>query len=117
MDTLKKSCQRGCLLILIVTALPLEGYSQKISLEPDDLEIGKANVTLVTYHGKKATRVWSKIVGDDEVVLAKNVKFLNGTIEVELAGGVLPGADPEARGFVGIAFRVKPTDPQQFESF
>lgn len=49
--------------------------------------------------------------------MVRNTKFLNGTIEVELAGAVLPDADPEARGFIGIAFRVNPGDPQKFESF
>lgn len=91
--------------------------AQRFSLDPDNLKIGKANVSRATYHGKKATRIYSKIIGDDETVVVRNAKFLNGTVEVELAGGVLPGADPEARGFIGIAFRVNPANPQEFESF
>lgn len=107
----------GFVFAILLALNPAGSNAQRFSLHPENLEIGKANVSSVTYLGKKATRVWSKIIGDDETVVVRNTKFLNGTIEVELAGAVLPGADPEARGFIGIAFRVNAADPQQFESF
>lgn len=42
------------------------------------------------------------------------LKFSNGTIEVELAGRPLPEAPPQARGFIGVAFRIQP-DLSKFE--
>ena len=45
------------------------------------------------------------------------MEFTNGTIEVELAGEPAAGADDQARGFVGIAFRLRKTEPVSYESF
>ncbi len=111
-------------LAFCIICLPtLEAFAQTISLEPGNLNIGKANIETVSYHGKKGTRIWSKNtgsnekLGDDEVVTVKNANFLNGTIEVELAGAVLHGAATDARGFIGIAFRVEDSKPQFFEYF
>ena len=36
----------------------------------------------------------------------RDVEFHNGTIEIEVAGRPLPDAIPEARGFIGVAFRI-----------
>jgi hypothetical protein len=37
----------------------------------------------------------------------KGLEFHNGIIEIEVAGRPLPDAIPEARGFIGVAFRIK----------
>ena len=37
----------------------------------------------------------------------KDLEFRNGVIEIEVAGRPLPDAFPEARGFIGVAFRIK----------
>jgi hypothetical protein len=42
--------------------------------------------------------------------------FHNGTIEIEVAGKPRAGAPADARGFVGIAFRVA-ADPSKYECF
>ncbi|MBT3916866.1 MAG: hypothetical protein HN731_07770 [Rhodospirillaceae bacterium] len=34
------------------------------------------------------------------------IEFQNGVIEIEVAGRPLPDAIPEARGFIGVAFRI-----------
>jgi hypothetical protein len=41
------------------------------------------------------------------LILIDNLDFSNGVIEAEIAGALAPGAGAEARGFVGIAFRVQ----------
>lgn len=46
--------------------------------------------------------------------LVDGLDFGDGTIEIELAGQPLPDAPAEARGFVGVAFRVAP-DLARFE--
>src|ERR1051325_10349119 len=42
--------------------------------------------------------------------------FSNGVIEAEIAGALAPGAGGEARGFVGIAFRVQ-QDLETYDAF
>src|SRR5678816_690588 len=41
------------------------------------------------------------------LVWIEGLDFSNGVIEAEIAGALTPGAGGEARGFVGIAFRVQ----------
>jgi hypothetical protein len=45
-----------------------------------------------------------------------NRDFSNGVIEAEIAGDLAPGAGEEARGFVGIAFRVQ-KDLKTYDAF
>ncbi len=78
-------------------------------------------VTLETgeHLGLAALRVIkSKDVGaPDEPTFAivEGVAFHDGTIEVEVAGDVLPDAPGQARGFIGVAFRIAP-DASSFEA-
>ncbi len=44
------------------------------------------------------------------------IEFQNGTIEIEVAGRPLPDAPPDARGFIGLAFRIQ-DDLSAFECF
>ena len=46
----------------------------------------------------------------DFLAIVEDVEFGDGTIEVELAGQPAPGAQGGARGFVGVAFRVREDD-------
>ena len=46
----------------------------------------------------------------------KDFDFHNGTIEVDVRGGLLPDAPDYARGFIGIVFRVSEND-SEFECF
>jgi hypothetical protein len=89
-------------------------------LQPYDVTVGA-----VTYHGRKAVRVMPAAAADAELVGAKNgegggivvlqgTSFQNGTIEVEVAGKPRAGAVADARGFVGVAFRVS-ADPSRYE--
>ncbi|QMW00625.1 hypothetical protein H3H32_21825 [Spirosoma foliorum] len=68
--------------------------------------LGKASVRLVDPGNTNFSQVtYAKI---------KNLRFQNGTIELELAGKPLATAGEGARGFVGIAFRVA-DDDSKFE--
>ena len=63
----------------------------------------------VTYKGQKALRLTEVAdYGGEAVALLPDVKFSDGTIEVDLAGLPAAGSDAGARGFVGIAFRATP---------
>lgn len=50
------------------------------------------------------------------VVVLPGTAFHDGAIEVEVAGKPRAGATADARGFVGVAFRVA-ADPSQYECF
>jgi hypothetical protein len=89
-------------------------------LQPHDV-----TVEAVTYHGRKAVRVMPAAPADAELVAPKHgegggvvvlpgTSFHNGTIEVDLAGKPRAGAASDARGFVGVAFRLA-ADPSKYE--
>ena len=75
----------------------------------DRLTPHKVKVEQVQYKGKRAI----KIVEDGDVpngeayAIVKEAMFHNGEIEVELAGQPAGGSAGGARGFIGIAFRMK----------
>ena len=61
------------------------------------------------HRGKKAVRIVEVPgVNAETLAIVPDSDFEDGTIELELAGQVLPGAPPTSRGFVGVAFRVDP---------
>lgn len=72
------------------------------------------------YKGKKSVRVTDTIANrtgpTQSFAKVLNLPFHNGTIEVELEGKPLPSAGEQARGFVGIAFRIS-DDNSKFECF
>lgn len=91
-------------------------------LRPHDVSVEAA-----TYNGRKAVRVTPVAAAAAESGVAKNAEgggivvldgtsFHNGTIEVQVAGQPRSGAGADARGFVGIAFRVS-SDPSKYECF
>jgi hypothetical protein len=91
-------------------------------LQPHDVTVETTN-----YQGRKAVRVMPAVPVASELASAKNVEgggivvlqgtsFHNGTIEVDVAGKPRSGAGAEARGFVGLAFRVS-ADPSRYECF
>lgn len=50
------------------------------------------------------------------LVWMEGLDFANGVIEAEIAGALAPGAGVEARGFVGISFRVQ-EDLKTYDAF
>jgi len=89
------------------------------------LQPGDVTAEAVTYHGRKAVRVLPAAAADAELVAPKNGEgggivvfpgtlFHIGTIEVEVAGKPRAGAPSDARGFIGVAFRVT-AEPSNYE--
>jgi hypothetical protein len=110
---LKMACMLSAAVLTVGT------YGQKTGQPPvnphieggSGLEAHNVLVEPVTYRGRKAVRVSDKAPtnsGDDirSLAVVKGTSLQDGTIEIMLAGDVLPGVSPEARGFVGVAFRV-----------
>ena len=69
------------------------------------------NVALnqVTYQGRSAIQAIATPASDNgsSYALLKDINFQDGAIEVDVAGKPATGAGPEARGFIGIAFRLR----------
>lgn len=90
-------------------------------LQPHDVTVEAAD-----YNGRKAVRVMPTAASEQAwaagksgegggIVVLPATSFHNGTIEVEVAGKPRQGAPPEARGFVGMAFRVA-ADASKYEA-
>ena len=76
---------------------------------PDQLEAHSVSVSKSMYQGKSAVRVDALPDASDgeSYAIVKGSQFHNGTIEVDLAGKPAASAGPAARGFIGIAFRLR----------
>ena len=83
-----------------------------------DIDIGLDNLnpndvipSIAEHEGSSATRLVltpdAETPDNPTFARIKGLEFHNGTIEVEVAGRPLPDAIPEARGFIGMAFRIQ----------
>lgn len=82
---------------------------------PKNLTAVHVTASEETYLNKKSLKITGN--GDtSEVQFVKinNLNFANGTIEVDLAGKPSKNSSKDARGFVGIAFRIN-ADNSKFE--
>jgi hypothetical protein len=86
-------------------AMPAPAKAQAI----DQLTPHNVKLQSVDYQGKRAVRIVEDgtVPNGEAYAVLKNTEFHNGTIEIELAGRPAAGAPPDARGFIGIAFRLR----------
>ncbi len=91
------------LVALVFAAGP--GYAQLAA----QLEPHNAAVSDVTYGGRRAVRVLAApdAANGSSFAVLKSASFLNGTIEAQLAGKPAANATAAARGFIGLAFRLR----------
>ena len=102
------------LVILLVAASPL---AAEIPLDDlDALEFRNAEGSITTFDGHPALQVIGPMTRAEDKLALVDAELANGTIEVELAGGVQEGAAAAARGFVGVAFHVQ-GGGDKFEAF
>lgn len=89
----------------VLAMLPVEGAAQTV----DQLTPNKVKVEAAEYRGKRAVKVVEdgQVPNGEAYAVLKNVEFHNGTIELEMAGTPAKSAGEGARGFIGVAFRVK----------
>lgn len=88
--------------LFALLALPLAAQTPA-QLEPHDVTLAA-----VTYLGRSAVQVIARPVPNGEsYAILKESSFHNGTIEVDVAGKPAAGAPGDARGFIGLAFRLK----------
>lgn len=100
-------------LLLGITAAPAVAEDKAITLPLNDASVVRPhNVTVqaVRHHGSEALEVRQAVrhhgPDTDTFAVVPGLDFHDGTIEVDVAGAVLPDAPADARGFVGVAFRI-----------
>jgi len=100
-------------LLLITWASPAFAEVNAIELSLNDAsQVDPRNVTVkaIRYRGSDVLEV--RLAGPyrgpdmDTFALVPGLDFHDGTIEVDVAGSVLPTALSGARGFIGVAFRI-----------
>jgi len=102
--------------LLVVTTLIAQGQVRKQTYPlTDTLSLRASNVVMKpdVYKTKRSVRVAdSNPALDTELRLVKlaDTGFHNGTIEVEPAGEPMKNSGEGARGFVGVAFRIDPSN-------
>jgi len=93
---------------------------EKVSLSSTTgLELINVIADVVDHNGKTGIQI-SKVEGEikgETLVIIPDIDFKNGIIEIELTGEPAPDADPQMRGFVGVAFRVNPSDYSSYDCF
>ena len=83
----------------------------------NDIELSLANLMpndveplMVSYEGHEAVRLVltpnAETPDNPTFARIKDIEFRDGIIEIDVAGRPLPNAFPEARGFIGVAFRI-----------
>ncbi len=105
------------LLIMIIACCGKLAYAQKKTFPLTDtkgLQSVSVMVTTDNYKNKKSVRLTDTATNRSGPTqsFAKiiDLNFHNGIIELELEGKPLPTAGEQARGFVGIAFRIADDD-------
>ena len=95
------SVTRAALSVLL--AVPLAAQSR------DRLEGRNVTIVQTNYKGRSAIQIIAAPEAPNAASYAvvKDVSFRDGTIEVDLAGQPAAGAGSGARGFIGIAFRLR----------
>tara|TARA_B100001971_G_C18145767_1_gene512975 strand:+ start:309 stop:923 length:615 start_codon:yes stop_codon:yes gene_type:complete len=83
----------------------------KIDISLDNLNLNDVVPSIAEHEGSEALRLVltpdAETPDNPTFARIKNLEFHNGVIEIEVAGRPLPDAIPEARGFIGVAFRIK----------
>ena len=91
--------------VALTCALPSGAAAQSV----EALTPHKVKVTAVDYQGKHAVKVVEDgtVPNGEAYAIVTGPEFHDGTIEVEMAGRPAGGAAEGARGFIGIAFRLR----------
>ncbi|HEY7187978.1 MAG TPA: hypothetical protein VH436_15595 [Vicinamibacterales bacterium] len=89
--------------LVMCLAVPLAAQS------PDRLTAKNVSIKQVMFKGRSAIQIIAAANADNATSYAvvKDSSFINGAIEVDLAGQPAAGAGEGARGFIGIAFRLQ----------
>ena len=89
----------------VFCTIPLASAAQSV----DQLVPHRVKVESVEFKGKRAIKVVEdgEVANGEAYAVIKGPQFHNGTIEVEMAGQPAKAAGEAARGFIGLAFRLR----------
>lgn len=112
-----------CFLVVSLVALP-GAKAQSVPLDSiQGLQPRNVEIKPMVYQGRKAIQVMPTAESDSTaapgsggggIVVVPRIAFHNGTIELDVVGKPRVGAPGDARGFVGLAFRVN-ADASKYE--
>jgi len=107
-----RTALRGIALFALAALPLLDGQTV------DQLRLHKVQASAAEYRGVKAIHMTQAPGAQDEDTLAivTGAAIEDGVIEIDLAGAPAAGAFGDARGFIGVAFRVRP-DAAKYELF
>ncbi len=94
--------------IVLASLICLPALADEIPLSNlSRLELKGARAEVATYHGLAGLEV-TEVQGSrgEALAVVKNLVFHNGTIDVDVAGALSKTAEAQARGFVGVVFRM-----------
>ncbi|HWC98338.1 MAG TPA: family 16 glycoside hydrolase [Candidatus Sulfopaludibacter sp.] len=104
-----KKLSAVCLLLLsgaLAADIPLDNLAR--------LEGMNSLLEKTTYHGRTALKMTEKEPGPGSAFATiKDLEFHDGVIEVEVSGAPSKTADPTARGFIGVLFRMQGNQAEQ----
>jgi hypothetical protein len=96
-----------------IAAAPAVAEEKAITLPLNDATVVRPhNVTVQAVHHNGSDALEVRLTGPyrgpdtDTFAFVPGLDFHDGTIEVDVAGAVLPDAPADARGFIGVAFRI-----------
>jgi len=99
--------------LLSISTPPAYAEGNAITLplnEASSVRPRNVTVTGVGYGGSEALEVRQtgprRGFDSDTFAFVQGLDFHDGTIDVDVAGSSLPGGPPNARGFIGVAFRI-----------
>ncbi len=108
------------MLLLLVLTCTVNANAQTIPLNSlKQVDLVNVDAEVLKYKGQTGLQVKAAKGAEklETLVIIPDVNFKNGVIEVEVSGQPAPGAFAQARGFVGVAFRVKEAEPYEYEAF
>jgi len=91
--------------LFMLSALPGVSAAQTV----DQLVPHRVKLEAVEFKGKRAIKIVEdgQVANGEAYAVVKGTPFYNGTIEVEMAGLPAKTAFEGARGFIGVAFRLR----------
>jgi pimeloyl-ACP methyl ester carboxylesterase len=94
--------------LFVFAACALTLYAEEIPLtDPSRLDLKGAHAEATVYHGLSALKVTEAGAGSGEAfAVVKDLIFRNGAIDVDVSGAPSQTANTQARGFIGVAFRM-----------
>ncbi len=109
----------ACALLVVPDAAQVKPQPRQYALDAVAGLTGQhVTIAAATLDGKKGVRVVESSAQTqelDDLAIIDDSDFANGTIEAEIAGQPAQGSQAGARGFVGIAFRVR--DEKTYDAF